>query len=242
MTQPSSGAARHWPLFDLVLRTPRLTLRYVDDERAASLMNLAADGVHDPGVMPFMTPWTRSKSPLLEREGMQGYWQDRATLRPDAWNLPFAVYEGDALAGAQDLRASSCAVTRTASSASWLARRMHGRGIGKEMRAAVLHLAFSGLGAEFASSGAFVDNMQSIGVTKALGYVDNGWQIESRDGKPVRDLRFLLERAVWARVRRDDIEIDGLAPCLPLLGVTSGTGVPQPEPSQIRSCPGCDTG
>jgi Acetyltransferases, including N-acetylases of ribosomal proteins len=98
---------------------------------------------------------------------------------------------------------------------------MQGRGIGKEMRAAILHLAFAGLGADFASSGAFEDNTQSIGVTRSLGYVEKGWQIEDRDGKPVRDLRFLLDRHVWAQGQRIDIQIDGLAPCLPLLGITS---------------------
>lgn len=221
MPEPRSAAARHWPLFDLAVGTPRLTLRYADDERAADLMELAASqGVHDPEVMPFMTPWTRSPSPLLEREGLQSYWRERAETGPDAWSLPFAVYEGDVLAGVQDLSASSFAVTRTVRTGSWVARPLQGRGIGREMRVAVLHLAFAGMGAELASSGAFEDNVQSVRVSQALGYVENGWQIEARDGKPVRDLRLLLERAVWERTRRDDIRIEGLAACRPLLGLT----------------------
>jgi RimJ/RimL family protein N-acetyltransferase len=176
MDLPSSAAAKHWPLFDLVLRTPSLTLRYVDDERAAHLMDLAASaGVHAPDDMPFMTPWTRSESPRLEREGMQRYWQARAETKPSAWSLRFAVYEGELLAGAQDLGANSFAVTKTVQTGSWLARSMHGRGIGKEMRAAILHFAFAGLGADSASSGAFEDNTLSIGVTRSLGYVENGW-------------------------------------------------------------------
>lgn len=220
MPGPLSAAARQWPLFDLVVRTPRLTLRYADDQRAADLMELAASaGVHDPGVMPFMTPWTRSQSPQLEREGLQSCWRDRAETGPAGWSLPFAVYEGDVLAGAQGLRASDFAVTRTVRTGSWVARPLQGRGIGREMRVAVLHLAFAGLAADLASSGAFEDNVQSIRVTQALGYVENGWQIESRDGKPVRDLRFVLERAVWERTRRDDVRIEGLDACLPLLGL-----------------------
>ena len=31
--------------------------------------------------------------------------------------------------------------------------------------------------------------------------------------------RFLLTRDAWQPTRRDDIEIEGLAPCLPLLGL-----------------------
>ena len=48
----------HWPLFDLEVRTPRLTLRYIDDELGAALVDLAAQGIHDPDFMPFAMPWT----------------------------------------------------------------------------------------------------------------------------------------------------------------------------------------
>ena len=49
-----------WPFFDLVIRTPQLTLRYPDDDRAAALMDLVATvGIHDPAYMPFAIPWTR---------------------------------------------------------------------------------------------------------------------------------------------------------------------------------------
>ena len=36
----------YWPLFDLVVRTPRLVLRYVDDALAVDLATLAASGIH----------------------------------------------------------------------------------------------------------------------------------------------------------------------------------------------------
>jgi hypothetical protein len=38
--------------------TPRLELRYVDDELGAELAELATQGIHDPGFMPFSVPWT----------------------------------------------------------------------------------------------------------------------------------------------------------------------------------------
>ena len=47
-----------WPLFGLVLRTPRLELRLPSLERLAELGELAAEGVHDPAVMPFFVAWT----------------------------------------------------------------------------------------------------------------------------------------------------------------------------------------
>ena len=41
---------------------------------------------------------------------------------------------------------------RTVGTGSWLGRPYQGRGIGKEMRGAVLALAFDGLGAEVAET------------------------------------------------------------------------------------------
>ena len=177
----------------------------------------AADGVHDPAEMPFTLPWTRSPSPLLEREGLQRYWRGRAQTSPHAWSLSFAVLEDEVLVGEQNLRATDFGTRRTVGSASWVARSRQGRGIGREMRAAVLHLAFDGLEAQVATSGAFEDNPASLAVSRSLGYVDNGWDLTERDGRPVRDLRMVLDRATWESARRDDIRVDGLEPCLPLL-------------------------
>lgn len=213
-----SPVTQLWPLFGLSVRTPRLTLRYVDDDLGAALMQLAAaHGVHDPAEMPFTLPWTRSPSPLLEREGLQRYWRGRAQTSPHAWSLSFAVLEDEVLVGEQNLRATDFGIRRTVGSASWVARSRQGRGIGREMRAAVLHLAFDGLEAQVATSGAFEDNQASLAVSRSLGYVDNGWDLTERDGRPVRDLRMVLDRATWESGRRDDIRVDGLEPCLPLL-------------------------
>lgn len=220
MSNPGDLAAEHWPFFNLQIITPRLTLRYADDNRAAALMELAASaGVHDPGLMPFTTPWTRFEPPYLQQQGMQHYWRVRSDLKPEQWDLPFAVYDADRLVGLQSVGGKSFAVTRTAMTGSWLAKDAQGQGIGKEMRAAVLHLAFAGLDAERCVSSAFADNAQSIGVSRSLGYQDNGWDIDDREGKPARQLRFVLERAAWEARRRSDIEHVGLNHCLRHLGL-----------------------
>ncbi len=212
--------AEYWPFFDLEIRTPRITLRYVDDEAGAGLMRLAATvGVHDPNWMPFSTAWTRFEPPSLERQGMQHYWRTRAAVEPVGWDLPFAVYDGERLVGVQGVGAKSFVVTRTVGTGSWLARSEQGQGIGKEMRSAILHLAFVGLAAELAVTSAFEDNGASNGVTRSLGYVENGWQLDDREGMRVRHLRYRLERRDWERRRRDDIEIRGLERCLPVLGL-----------------------
>lgn len=61
------------------------------------------------------------------------------------------------MAGLQEMRAVDFAVTREVATGSWLGRRFHGKGIGTEMRGAVLYLAFAGLGARYARSSVFVD-------------------------------------------------------------------------------------
>jgi RimJ/RimL family protein N-acetyltransferase len=83
----------------------------------------------------------------------------------------------------------------------------------------MLHLAFAGLGAEFAETEAFEDNPASLGVTRKLGYEPCGDAIHVRRGRPARTLHFRMERSWWdANLRRDDITIHGLDPCLSLLG------------------------
>ena len=119
--------------------------------------------------------------------------------------------------GVQDIFAKKFAVRRTVETGSWLAQPEHGRGIGTEMRAAVLHLAFAGLGAEEAHSGSFADNPASAAVSRHNGYEPNGEEILEREGEAARMQRWVLTRAQWTPHRRDDITIEGLDACLPLL-------------------------
>jgi RimJ/RimL family protein N-acetyltransferase len=112
--------------------------------------------------------------------------------------------------------------TRAVETGSWLVRRAQGRGIGKEMRAAVLHLAFEGLGAVEAYSASFEDNLASQAVSRANGYEPNGTLIHAREGRPARNLKWILTRERWQASRRDDIEIQGLEPCRVLLDPQPG--------------------
>jgi RimJ/RimL family protein N-acetyltransferase len=92
------------------------------------------------------------------------------------------------------------------------------------MRSAVLHLGFEGLGAELAETAAFEDNPESQGVTRKLGYEPNGWSIKAREGKPAKLFAFHLTREAWLARRRDDVVIEALEPCLPLLGLAARQG------------------
>ena len=215
----------YWPLFDLRLRSERLELRYPNDEDCTQLAELAARGIHDPGWMPISLAWTDAPSPELERSAMQFYWRMRASWSPDNWSCPLvAIHDGEVI-GVQDFGAKRFAILRGVSSGSWLGRAHQGKGFGKEQRAAMLHLAFEGLGALRAESEARDDNGPSLGVSRALGYVENGDYFDVVRGERVRSVRIKLMRERWESHRKYEVEISGLEPCLELFGA-----VPRSEP------------
>ncbi|MBM7503388.1 GNAT family N-acetyltransferase [Agromyces aurantiacus] len=189
-----------WPLFRLRLRTPRLELRLARDEDLGQLADAALAGIHDPAVMPFATPWTDAEPAEQARGIAQHVWRQRAECTPDDWTLLFAIrHEGRAI-GLQDVRGHRFPTRRTISTGSWLAGPMHGRGLGTEMRAAVLAFAFDHLGAEVAETSAADWNGSSQGVTRKLGYRENGFgRIETRPGRMSVDVRFRLEPSWFVR-------------------------------------------
>jgi RimJ/RimL family protein N-acetyltransferase len=89
------------------------------------------------------------------------------------------------------------------------------------MRAAVLHLAFEGFGAERALSEAFEDNLASGGVSRALGYERDGTTWATRKGESAPMRRYLLTKDAWQQRRRDDITITGLDAVKEFLGLAS---------------------
>lgn len=202
----------YWPMFDLQIDTPRLTIRYPDDETLVELSALAAAGIHDPSVMPFGIPWTDLESPHLERSALQFHWRSRAELSPESFRLPLAVREGDELVGLTDLLATRFATTRQFETGSWLGQRFQGKGIGKEMRLATLTLGFDGLGAEYAVTAAWHDNGPSNGVTRSLGYELIGHKRDVRRDEAAEQLQYRMDRAHFDTIRRDDIALTGVAP------------------------------
>lgn len=207
-----------WPLFDLRIDAPLVTLRYPNDDDLVLVAEAAAAGIHDPDAMPFYTPWSRAEPPALQRGVIQYLWSARGTLAPAKWSLPLVVFADGEAVGIQDVVAEDFATTRTVETGSWLTRGAQGRGLGKEMRSAILHLAFEHLGAVEAYSASFEDNPASAAVSLANGYEPNGSLVLDREGRPARNLKWRLTRERWLTRRRDDIEVHGVEPCLALLG------------------------
>lgn len=73
---------------------------------------------------------------------MRLYWQTRASVRPDSWNLQFAVVVDEQVVGACDIGAEHFAALRQFTTGSWLGREFQGRGLGKEFRMAALTLGY----------------------------------------------------------------------------------------------------
>lgn len=223
MTAPKNP---YWPFFDLRVTTPRLALRYPDDADLVAIAALAAQGVHPPDQMPFTVPWTDVPPPEQQRNTLQHFWSYRASLTPEQWSISLAAVRDGVIVGVQSVSSQGdYRETKAVGTASWVGHAHQGQGVGKEMRAAVLHLSFAGLGADVALSGAYTDNPASIAVSRALGYEDNGIYFGARRGQPARQHMFRLMREDWEQRRRHDIVIEGLGPCLPLLGL----GGPDPQ-------------
>ncbi|MFF2325576.1 MULTISPECIES: GNAT family N-acetyltransferase [unclassified Streptomyces] len=204
---------QHWPLYGLRLRTPRLELRVPDLELLDDLASVAAEGVHAPDAMPFTVPWTDVPPTERGRAVFQHVLATVADWSVQDWALSLAVLHEGKVVGRQDMTAKDFAVTREVSSGSWLGLAHQGRGIGTEMRAAALHLAFAGLGARSAVSAAMIDNPRSLSVSRRLGYLPDGLEVAAVRGAPVTLQRLRLDRARWKECRAVEVSIEGLDRC-----------------------------
>ncbi len=215
MTDPPRPAPVDLPeLLALRLRTGRLELRLPLESELRRLAQVAVDGVHGDDEMPFLVPWTdHVRAPGFTEDFVDYHLGLRRHWSVDEWQLELGVWVGGELLGVQALNATRFTAERTVRSGSWLGRRFHGRGFGTEMRAAVLELAFRGLGAREARTGAFDGNAASAAVSAKLGYDEVGERIVEVRGEPVRERLFALQRARWARGQRAPVEIEGLERC-----------------------------
>jgi RimJ/RimL family protein N-acetyltransferase len=150
----------------------------------------------------------------------QEYWRARGSWRPESWALSFGVFHAGELVGYQGLEGDDFATLRTVDSSSFLTHAVRGRGFGKQMRAAVLTLAFGALGARFAITSAWSDNDASLGVSRAIGYDDNGVTTHRR-GETAGEMTHLrLSRERWSTSGwASRITVEGVDACMPFFGL-----------------------
>jgi len=203
------------PLTRLRVRTPRVELRLGTDAELRELGRVAVAGIHGPDVMPFEFPWTDD----VTEDSVRDYHRDRLRqFSAENWELGLVAFHRGRPLGIQSVAAERFAERRTVVTGSWLGRPWQGRGLGTEMRAAVLHLAFAGLGATVARSGAIAGNPQSLGVSRKLGYEVVGSHTVSPRGAPLEHTDIELQRE---RFRSPvPVEVVALEPLLPLFGAS----------------------
>ncbi|MGI8698472.1 MAG: GNAT family N-acetyltransferase [Mycobacteriales bacterium] len=214
MTTPSTW----WPLADLRIITPDLTLRPLAEADLAPLAGrLPADVEFDPAL-----PTYGGANPAVARgTGLhQTYWRALGNWRIESWNLLLAVLYDDEVIGVQSLEGSDFAHRRTVETWSFLLSAARGRGFGKSMRRAVLSLAFDHLGALAAETEALAGNGPSLGVSRALGYLPNGETFHPHADALELMVRLRLTRERCRSLRRTaDVDVAGLEACRHLFGV-----------------------
>jgi len=175
---------RYWPMFDIHLSTPELELRHLTEADLASLSNVIPD---DAEQNPSSTTYARLDA--RQNRGAvvhQDYWRARGSWRPESWALSFGVFRDGDLLGYQGLEGDDFVKLRTVDSSSFLAAPVRGCGWGKQMRAAVLALAFGPLGARFAITWAWSDNHASLARRASSGTSTTASRSSSATDKPGR--------------------------------------------------------
>ncbi|TDE95991.1 N-acetyltransferase [Occultella glacieicola] len=212
--------ASPYPPLNVRVSTPRLALLGATDDLLDRLLPAVREGVVAADESPFDDPMSLyADAPDREWRWLRGIWAGRAHVAPDFWRLYFVVMvDGEAI-GMQDLIGVNFATYGSVTTFSWLKPSARGRGLGREMRAAVLQLAFVGLGAAEATSDAFTDNGASNAVSRSLGYQRNGTDRATRRGQAAALQRWALTRQRWESNRRGDIQLTGVEECLPVLGI-----------------------
>lgn len=210
--------AERWPLFGLRIRVGAVEMRLPTDADLPLLAAVAAAGIQKPGARTFLTPWTDLPPAERARWVMQSQWTSRGEWTPESWYLGLGVFADGVPVGVQSLRASSFASLREVATSSWIGLDHQGAGIGTAMRHGVLHLAFEGLSASDATTGSFIDNPAPLGVSRKLGYTDDGITRDLLHGEVVVSQRLRLTRERWQATERPPVVIEGLEPCLPLFG------------------------
>ncbi|MGI8993920.1 MAG: GNAT family N-acetyltransferase [Nocardioidaceae bacterium] len=209
---------RYWPMFDIRITTPDLELRHLTEADLSSVADiLPADAEQDPAATTYNGLDTaRNRGAVVHQE----YWRARGGWRPESWALSFGVFQSGELVGYQGLEGDDFVRLRTVDSSSFLTPAARTRGWGKQMRAAVLALAFAHLDARFAITSAWSDNHASLAVSRALGYADNGVKAHAR-GEAAGEMTHLrLTRQTWlASHWPEQVSVSGVEECKEFFGL-----------------------
>lgn len=198
-----------FPPYALRISCGPVTLQVLRDDDLPELVELVRGGIQVPGLpMPFLLDWHEQPYAPGTPDGfpttsLRWWWTQRATCAPDEWRLGLVVRRDGVLVGMQDVHATEFAESRRVQTGSWLGRAYQGAGTGTLMRQLVVGFAFDELGAAVCESGYIVGNDASAGVSRKVGYVDNGRRRlvqRTRHGKVgVDEQRVVVTPATYVR-------------------------------------------
>src|SRR3954453_17503114 len=172
----------------MVVRGPRLSLRYARADDTQALFELG----RDPDVSRFFSwgPYTESSEAAAFIERME-------SQRTNGERLEFLIVdEHDQPIGVTGLSEFS-ERDRRAVVGTWLGREHWGSGANAESKALVLHVGFDVLGLQRISAYASPDNPRSLRALEKLGFVQEGvlraWHLHGGERRDVAILRLLAE-------------------------------------------------
>jgi ribosomal-protein-alanine N-acetyltransferase len=191
----------------MVIRGPRLTLRYARPDDTAALYELGTD----PEVSRFFSwgPYTdpSQASAFIDRLREQREHGERLEL--------VIVDEGDTPIGITGLSEFSQR-DRRAVIGTWLGRAHWGSGANADSKALVLALGFRVLGLQRISAYADPENARSIRALERLGFVEEGtlvaWHLHHGQRRDVRIFRLLREDWEASELAALPIEVEGEPP------------------------------
>jgi len=207
-----------WPLFDLRLTFNDTVLRPVRESDLDELAKILPDDVEQDPSSNFLLGLDVASN--RRRLLFQNYWRNWSTWSVESWKLDFCVIYQGQVAGIQALEADDFVELRTVDSGSWLAPEHRGIGLGTSMRIAILGLAFNHLGAHAAITSARFDNAASLGVSRRIGYQDNGISMSLSPSGPCQLHHMRLTRAQWQESSLgDSVLVTGLSGCAIYFGL-----------------------
>ncbi|MDN5768976.1 MAG: GNAT family N-acetyltransferase [Humibacillus sp.] len=207
---------QRWPLHGIRLETGDLTLTVMTEPDLATVISvLPADVGLNPDATTYAGLDGEANRAAVIR---QSYWRALGLWSPADWMLPFVVRRDGAVIGVQWLEGPDYLTDRTVDSSSWLVPGERGRGWGRQMRGAVLALAFGPLRADAAISSAVTSNLASLGVSRSLGYQPTYTSVLPHTGEMLQHVR--LDRGRWAATGSPRCtQVEGIDLALPLFGL-----------------------
>ena len=191
------------------------------DDDVVELLEVAKAGIHPPDEMPFGMAWTSVEGAAFDRGFMQHYWRARAAFSPEAWFLNFMVELDGRPIGAQSIDAEGFPILRTVHTGILARPRTPGTRARQGDARGGARVRIRRARALVAETSAFLDNGPSNGVSRALGYEENGFGSLAPQGVPRVTQQFRMTAEGWRARPRPPLAIEGLDGIRDMFGAAS---------------------